>query len=359
MDVDLKQCESLLSTIEEVSELSLLRSYRHQFQQAFEHSNLVYDVVRSNEIINKMHDRLIKRSIEIAEKEMIGEGLGPPPSPYCYLLLGSGGRQEQTFGSDQDSALVFADVASSEDQLLAQQYFMLLANKIVQNLQSIGYSPCDGKVQSNVEMWCKPVSDWINQIQNWIEESNWESIRYLLICSDIRSIHGDTSIFDQLQNNFYRLIEQNSHVYQRMIDNTVHHRVMVNVFGQLLTVKYGEHYGSIDIKYGAYIPFVNAIRWLSIRHNIKATSTLARLEQLYLKKQFSDDEYLQYRRAFIQFLSLRLQAGFVEVNDYFESYSMINPKSLDKHQINQLKKNLQVGRKLQKHIQYFMRHSSR
>ena len=355
--MDLKQCEALLSTIDDITQLSQLRSFRHQFQRAFEQSNYLQDIIMSSDTINKMHDSLIKKSIQLAEQEMIGEGLGPPPSPYCYLLFGSGGRSEQTFGSDQDSALIFD--ANPEQTEQAQQYFLQLANKVVAGLESIGYPPCDGKVQSNVPMWCKSRIQWQMQIEHWVNEADWESIRYLLICSDARVVYGDVNLFGKCVDNLYATIEAQPDLYQRMIDNTVHHRVMVNVFGQLLTVKYGEHYGSIDIKYGAYIPFVNAIRWFAIRHHIKTTSTLSRLEQLYLKKQFSDDEYLQYRKAFVHFLSLRFIAGFEEVDHYYESLNMIHPKKLDKETVKQIKQNLQIGRKLQKHIQYFVRHSSR
>lgn len=353
--MDLKQSEALLETVNDITQLSQLRSFRHQFQQAFEQSAFTEHVVLSNDVVNKMHDSLIKRSIQLAELEMIGEGLGPPPSPYCYLLLGSGGRYEQTFGSDQDSALLFEHEDGNLEE--KQLYFLKLANKVVASLEQIGYSPCDGKVQSNVPMWCKDFTNWSKQINHWIEEADWESIRYLLICTDARFVYGDKALYEKQQLFFYEEIGKHPYIYQRMIDNTIHHRVMVNVFGQLLTVKYGEHYGSIDIKYGAYIPYVNAIRWLSIRHSITATSTLQRLEQLYLKKQFTDDEYLEYRKAFIQFLSLRLIAGYEEVGDYYESFNMINPKKIDKEAVTEIKRNLQLGRKLQKHIQYFIRHS--
>lgn len=347
--------ETSLNAIDELTELSQLRSFRHQFQQAFSQSKIRNNVILSYDVLNKMHDRIIKRTIQFAEKEMLGEGLGPPPSPYCYLLLGSGGRQEQTFGSDQDSALIYDSTLGDSDA--KQQYFLTLANKVVSQLMELGYSPCDGKVQSNVLQWCKSVEMWKEQFKQWIEEADWESIRYLLVSADSRVIYGDITLHEQIMDSYEQHIMNSDYIFQRMIDNTVHHRIMVNVFGQLLTVKYGEFYGSIDIKYGAYIPFVNAIRWLAIKHNIKTTSTLERLEQLYIRKHITDDEYLQYKEVFIIFLSLRLLAGFSERNKYYESCNVIHPKRLDKEQVKKIKKSLQIGRKLQKHIQLFLRHS--
>ncbi|HMK65120.1 MAG TPA: DUF294 nucleotidyltransferase-like domain-containing protein, partial [Thermodesulfobacteriota bacterium] len=49
-------------------------------------------------IITEINDRLIKKVMEIAEKEC-----GPAPLPYCFVTYGSSGRKEQTFKTDQDN----------------------------------------------------------------------------------------------------------------------------------------------------------------------------------------------------------------------------------------------------------------
>ena len=57
---------------------------------------------------------------------MVREGLGRPPVPYAWLALGSEGRREQTLRTDQDNAIVFADVSPEEEEEV-QGYFLDLA----------------------------------------------------------------------------------------------------------------------------------------------------------------------------------------------------------------------------------------
>ena len=69
-------------------------------------------------IITEINDRLVRKIIEIAE-----ERFGEPPVPYCWIVFGSEGRKEQTFKTDQDNALIYADPASAEEERAAQDYF--------------------------------------------------------------------------------------------------------------------------------------------------------------------------------------------------------------------------------------------
>ena len=55
-------------------------------------------------IVSEINDRLMAKVLEFAEAE-----LGPPPLPYCWVVLGSEGRREQTFKTDQDNALIYQD----------------------------------------------------------------------------------------------------------------------------------------------------------------------------------------------------------------------------------------------------------
>ncbi|MDF5372111.1 DUF294 nucleotidyltransferase-like domain-containing protein, partial [Vibrio parahaemolyticus] len=49
---------------------------------------------------------VIGRSFKQRLLEMAEEELGPPPIPYCFLALGSMGRDEQLLVTDQDNAII-------------------------------------------------------------------------------------------------------------------------------------------------------------------------------------------------------------------------------------------------------------
>ena len=72
-------------------------------------------------LISAVSDATLRRVLDMALAEM-----GPPPVPFVFLTLGSEGRREQTLVTDQDNALVFADVPGRESA--AAEYFAASAS---------------------------------------------------------------------------------------------------------------------------------------------------------------------------------------------------------------------------------------
>ena len=89
-------------------------------------------------VVAELNDRLIAKILELAEAK-----LGPPPVPYCWVVMGSEGRREQTFKTDQDNALIYADPAE-EDRARAGEYFEALAVFAQEALERCGYPRCPG-----------------------------------------------------------------------------------------------------------------------------------------------------------------------------------------------------------------------
>ena len=109
-------------------------------------------------IVNGWHDHLIRRTIELALVELHDRGHGEPPAPFCWLLLGSGGRQEQTLRPDQDNALLYHDTVGREQEERA--YFDALAGTVVERLAEIGYPYCPGFVMASNPRWNLSLPDW-------------------------------------------------------------------------------------------------------------------------------------------------------------------------------------------------------
>jgi CBS domain-containing protein len=117
-------------------------------------------------------------------------------------------------------------------------------------------------------------------ITQWFAEPDWENVRYLLIQADMRFLYGDERLAQELRLYYHSLIEANPKIIEHMLQNTLHHKVSLGVFGQLIRERYGEHAGGVDIKYGAYIPFINGIRLLSIAFGMNDVSTLDRMRRM-------------------------------------------------------------------------------
>lgn len=348
MVLEVETFVKLKKMIDDADQLTQLRGLRDQFQLSIQHNEQMVhkdSIANWNFQINEVHDAFIAKTIVLAELRMVGEGLGPPPTSYSYLLLGSAGRSEQTLASDQDSAMIYED---TDDAETTRHYYRTFASYAVSMLIELGYPPCDGKVQSNESLWCQTEAEWKAKLDHWYEDASWESIRYLLIVADARCIVGDDSLFSRVRTYYREGLAARPHILERMIENTVQHKMLLGIFGQFITDRYGEHVGSIDVKYGSYIPIVNSVRWLALDTGIIQTSTLERMEGLKEDGVLTVQEHADYREAFLQMLSLRLKAGYRIENGMYEGFSKLHPKRLDSDEIKRLKKNLRLGKELQR-----------
>ncbi|CAM4058267.1 DUF294 nucleotidyltransferase-like domain-containing protein [Paenibacillus alkaliterrae] len=338
----------LLKQIGSADHVEGLRSLRDQVHEQMEALLPTHPVEQFNEQINEVHDAVIRRSINLAEAEMARLGKGSPPVPYAYLLFGSGGRKEQTLSSDQDSGVVYEDPVS--DSADVKQYFKELSQIIVSNLQSVGYPPCEGNVLSSNSEWCLSLSEWSRKLDHWFDEPAWEAVRYLLIIADGRCIYGESRLVDALKDSFFTDMLNHPIILQRMLDNTLRHKVLVGIFGQLLKERYGEDAGSLDIKYGAYIPMVNSIRLLSVQVGIRETATLDRIAMLVEAGQMSESDAAVYKQAFRLLLRLRLMTTEQKEDGLYANNGKLSSRKLTKEMTDELKSSLRLGKKLQRAV---------
>ncbi|WP_027094386.1 DUF294 nucleotidyltransferase-like domain-containing protein [Cohnella thermotolerans] len=308
------------------------------------------------EELNELHDALIGRALKLAEIELARLGLGAPPVPYAYLLFGSGGRREQTLSSDQDSGIVYSDPEDEEDAERLAHYFRSFAAMVVDYLIKIGYPPCEGNVIASNPEWCLPIGEWERKLDSWFAEPSWENVRYLLIVADGRRVAGDAGLVERWHQRFHRDVQGHPVIARRMMENTLRHKVLVGVFGQLLKERYGENAGSLDIKYGAYIPMVNVFRLLAVQAGIAETSTIGRIRALEQADILTAKEARESMEAFDLFLKLRLLAAAKDEEGQWIGTGKLPAEKLNREWKTPLKKALKLGRKLQRQVEREMRY---
>ncbi|WLR57120.1 DUF294 nucleotidyltransferase-like domain-containing protein [Mesobacillus subterraneus] len=254
--------------------------------------------------------------------------------------MGSAGRMEQSIWSDQDHGLVFK--TNSND---AQKYFLRLGKEISEGLELAGYNKCSGSVMASNPLWCKSLKEWENQLGLWVGESSWESIRYLLIFADARTIYGDHGLLNILKERAFDEVKS-EHLLLKMLHNTMFMKKGVGILGQLLVETHGAFAGSINLKETAFFPFVNAARLLSFSEGIKETRTLSRISHISDSVMKHHDKSL-YSENFATLLDFRLKYG--SHKDY-DSGHYVNINKLAKDEKKALKEILKVGEQFYEHV---------
>ncbi|GIP53167.1 DUF294 nucleotidyltransferase-like domain-containing protein [Paenibacillus vini] len=299
-------------TIRSASTPELLRSARLEEQLSLFGRFSSTKIEEWNRNAGELQDAVMSQAAILCQRQLIEEGFGSPPAAYAFVAYGSAGRNEQTLWSDQDNGLIIGKGDGPE----VKAYFDRFGVRLSQLLEQAGYPPCPGNVMTSNPLWRKSTEDWIRQLESWREQLGWEQVRYLMIAADMRHISGDSKLTGELRRTTHEIFEQDSgpegNLAAAVLRNTIRHKAALNVLGQVITEQTGDHAGDFDVKYGLYLPLVNAVRYLAVEYGISASSTQERLARL-IKLEVAPYRWLEScQNAFYTALRFRSMTSYLE-----------------------------------------------
>lgn len=232
------------------------------------------------EIVSEELRAMTRRAAILAEEEMKTAGLGGPPSPYAVLVLGSAGRGESLLAADQDNAIVFE---RGEPDGTEDKWFGALGGRIAAILDMAGIAYCKGGVMAKNEEWRGSLDLWRERISQWMRRSRPQDLLNIDIFFDLVPVHGERRLGEILLKDAYAYGHADAAFPLVLGERLANLPTPFTLFGRLRIEE-----GRIDLKRYALFPLVSAARALSIRHNILARSTRARLEGL-IERQIGNE----------------------------------------------------------------------
>lgn len=226
---------------------------------------------------------LTRRAAEMAETRMLEAGLGPPPVPYCVLVLGSAGRGESLLAADQDNAIIYerGEPGGPEDR-----WFEIAAGHMTGILDSVGIPFCKGGVMASNALWRHSVQGWRTLIGGWIDRQRPEDLLNVDIFFDGLPAHGAASLGQAIWRYAY-LAGERAPEFIKMLSLAVREWTPpLTWFGGIKT----EGDGRVDLKKGGLMPVLISARTLSIRHGVHRRATPDRLRGVAAKGVGSVDE---------------------------------------------------------------------
>ncbi|OAB33023.1 DUF294 nucleotidyltransferase-like domain-containing protein [Paenibacillus glacialis] len=353
--MNLADCNMDFSGIAVASSWNQLKERRVECQTHLQPLRLTLSISEWMTLVNHMHDLLTTKALDICEKEMKEAGYGPPPVPYSFIVFGSAGRMESTLWSDQDNGLIISDLFNEHKE----QYFERFTKRLCDQLAYLGYDKCLGKVMCSEPLWRKSLKEWGATISEWQRDMGWEPIRYLIIAADMRHIAGDQRLAEAFKDLFYRGFKEVPELQYAILRNTVRHKATLNLLGQVVTERFGEHAGGFDIKYGVYIPLVNFVRFMALQLDVKETTTKNRLEKLISLD--SNNMLLEScQKAFDMAIQLRVSTPVTVSDGLLISSNYISEQELKKKPIMlELRESLGVVRRTHRALQRLLRFAER
>lgn len=261
-------------------------------------------------IVSEINSAIIQRSIELCLKKMET----PPPVKFTWMSLGSQGRREQLLLSDQDNALIFEDVPE-ENFKETQDYFLLLADKIVKYLNTIGYEYCPADMMASNPKWCTSIGEWKKQFNEWVFNPNSSGILLSSIFFDFEYIYGEKLLTDELTENLFQAINKSNLFLASLGKDIIDKPSPIGFFRQFLVEHDGNQKDIFNIKIRALMPLIDAARILTLSHNVKgANNTLLRYQRLSELEPQNIDLYKSCERAFRTLLKFKTEQGILNNN---------------------------------------------
>ena len=231
-------------------------------------------------IVTEINNVLNVKAIEISISNLLKEGKDIPNVKWCWLALGSYGREEQLFMTDQDNALVFENVSETEYDKV-KNYFVLLAKSVNAILEKCGFKYCPANVMASNPNWCLSFNQWNQMFDKWIYTPGEKELMHSTIFFDFNPIYGDFELAKGMMENIYKSIESQESFLSFLARNALENPPPLSFFRYFMVEQNGEHKDEFDIKARAIMPLVDAARVLSLDAKItNEKRTIAKFNKL-------------------------------------------------------------------------------
>ncbi|CAH7474270.1 Predicted signal-transduction protein containing cAMP-binding and CBS domains [Vibrio chagasii] len=275
-----------------------------------------------------------QRIIELAEEQ-----LGKSPIPYCFLALGSMGRDEQLLVTDQDNAIILDD---TYDEAKHGKYFEALSKFICGGLDQCGYVYCTGDIMATNPTWRMTRREWEECFADWIDDPNPKALLNASIFFDLDGVYGRLKWAEQLNSFIVRRARKNNRFLACLARNALNRTPPLGFFKDFVMEKDGRHNNSINLKRRGTAPLADLIRVHSLAVGSRSKNSFERLDDIIdagiLPKGRAQD--LKDAMEFISLVRIRHQAHDVDNN--VEPDNNIEPENLSDFERRNLKDAFQI-----------------
>jgi CBS domain-containing protein len=294
------------------------------------------------QLVSALNDLLTVRVIEAT-----ADRFDLPPVPFCWIALGSEGRLEQTFSTDQDNGLVFE--ADEADAAQVREGLLPFARAVNEALAACGFPLCKGNVMASNPQWCLTVAEWQQAFSRWIDTPDPEALLNASIFFDLRPIYGRTALAERLWAWLLPAAAARPLFLTAMAQNALRYRPPLGRIRDFVFDRSKEFPRTLDLKAFGSRLFVDGARVLALAHAVPHTSTPERLRAIGDAGGLDRDGVAAMVDGlhFVHLLRLRHQTGRVGSP---EGANRVDPRRLNDLDRKILKEALRQARRLQTRV---------
>ncbi len=241
------------------SDLRILRDQTEDLLRGYLETETAMHLVAR--VVSEINDAIIRRSVELSTAQLERKGK-PCPAPFCWLALGSEGREEQLLRTDQDNAMVWDEtrLTSGTDPADAASYYLELGGLVVEHLVEAGFARCPGNVMASNPEWNLSMQQWRRTFGSWIAAPSSQATMRSNIAFDFRPVAGDFELARELKQFVLREVKEDRAFLTFFAKAATKSPPPLSFFRNEIVEKSGEHRSTFDIKARAMNPIADGAR---------------------------------------------------------------------------------------------------
>lgn len=259
--------------------------------------NLGRDVEQIGCMVTHITDAFTVRLLQLAEAQF-----GPPPMTYAWVVFGSQAREEQTAKTDQDNGIVLERRATESEAA----YFAKLSDFVCDGLDKLGYEFCPGEIMALNVKWRVSMAKWKRHFDRWIDVPEPKSVMHSSIFFDMRCIHGNSELVDELLEYAVARAKRNRIFRRFMAANVMTHRPPIGFFRRFVQEDDGTHTEGLNLKHRGIVPITDLVRMRALEAGVTAANTFRRLEKVVAAGTMNESDASSLRDALILINRIRL-----------------------------------------------------
>jgi len=296
------------------------------------------------QFIAELNDRVTCRVIELTLANHALDDVA-----FCWIALGSEGRLEQTFSTDQDNGIIF-DIPAGQSAAALRERLLPFANEVNRALAACGFPLCKGGIMAGNPRWCLGIDEWQAMFSDWIRNSAPEALLNAAIFFDFRPLSGVAALADRLRDGLFATASVNRRFLHQMAVNALQTQPPLGLVQDFVTSGSGRDTNTLDLKAQGARLFVDAARIYALQYSIAATGTAARIRHFAGKAGVDPAEIGAVLDAFFFIQILRLRHDIFDASDAAPSPNRIAPDRLNPLERRILKEALRSARRVQKRL---------
>lgn len=222
---------------------------------------------------------------------------------FAWMAMGSEGRLEQMFYTDQDNGIIFEDSPHYENH---RAILLKFAHQVNHDLDTLGFTLCKGNIMAMNPMWCLSTTEWRQRFSQWINTPDPQAILHSTIFFDFRGIAGDISLTEDLRSWLCHYVPKQKMFLRFLCQNALTNRPPLGLLKDFNT----NHNDAIDLKINGTALLVDIARLLALENGSTATNTVRRFQEVIDKSGFNEKQIKGCIETFLFIQLIRMKHHF-------------------------------------------------